>query len=381
MVTTHNLGFPRIGKNRELKFALESYWRGETTQDELNTTAHTLRQTHWQLQNQLDYLPVGDFSFYDHVLDTSALVGNLPSRVDEQANGLDKYFQVARGQSQSESACQHIAAGEMTKWFDTNYHYIVPEFDTNTTFSLQASRLLSQINEAKQQGITVKPVILGPVSYLWLGKSKDGSNKLDLLDDLVATYEQLLLALGKEGIEWVQIDEPILVTELDQKWQHALKQAYFSLNKASVKLLLTSYFGELKENLHLACELPVAGLHLDTINAFDEITKVVDWLGPNKILSLGIINGRNIWKTDLNATLDWLEPIHTRLQDRLWIAPSCSLLHVPVDLESELDLDDDIKSWLAFAVQKLDELVTVSTALNEGRDSVAEELVLNAITI
>jgi 5-methyltetrahydropteroyltriglutamate--homocysteine methyltransferase len=219
------------------------------------------------------------------------------------------------------------------------------------------------------------------VSYLWLGKSKDGSNKLDLLDDLVATYEQLLLALDKEGIEWVQIDEPILVTELDQHWQHALKQAYFSLNKTPVKLLLTSYFGELKENLHLACELPVAGLHLDTINAFDEITKVVDWLGPNKILSLGIINGRNIWKTDLNATLDWLEPTHARLQDRLWIAPSCSLLHVPVDLESELDLDDDIKSWLAFAVQKLDELVTVSTALNEGRDSVAEELVLNAITI
>ncbi len=381
MVTTHNLGFPRIGKNRELKFALESFWRGQSSQQQLQQVGQALRQTHWQAQNKLDLLPVGDFSFYDHVLDTSVLFGNLPSRVDEHANDLDKYFQVARGQSQSASACQQISAGEMTKWFDTNYHYIVPEFDADTTFSLHASRLLSHISEAKQQGITVKPVILGPVSYLWLGKSKDDSNKLDLLDDLVASYEQLLLALDKEGIEWVQIDEPILVTELDQKWQHALKQAYFSLNKAPVKLLLTSYFGELKENLHLACELPVAGLHLDAINAFAEITSVIDWLAPHKILSLGIINGRNIWKTDLNATLDWLEPIYARLKDRLWIAPSCSLLHVPVDLDSENDLDDEVQSWLAFAVQKLDELSIIATALNEGRETVAEERVLNAFAV
>ncbi|MBL1319663.1 MAG: 5-methyltetrahydropteroyltriglutamate--homocysteine S-methyltransferase [Methylophaga sp.] len=381
MATTHNLGFPRIGKNRELKFALESFWRGDSSQQALQQTGQTLRQTHWQAQNQLDYLPVGDFSFYDHVLDASALLGNFPSRVNDQANDLDKYFQVARGQSQSESACQHISAGEMTKWFDTNYHYIVPEFDADTSFSLHASRLLSQISEAKQQGIKVKPVIVGPVSYLWLGKSKDGSNKLDLLDDLVATYEQLLLALDKEGIEWVQIDEPILVTELDQQWQHALKQAYFALNKAPVKLLLTSYFGELKENLHLACELPVAGLHIDAINAFTEVTNVVDWLAPHKVLSLGVINGRNIWKTDLNATLDWLEPLQARLKVRLWLAPSCSLLHVPVDLDSENELDDEIQSWLAFAVQKLDELSILAAALNEGREAVAEELVLNAFAL
>jgi 5-methyltetrahydropteroyltriglutamate--homocysteine methyltransferase len=253
MATTHNLGFPRIGKNRELKFALESYWRGDSSQQDLLQKGQTLRHNHWQQQRQLDYLPVGDFSFYDQVLDTSALLGNLPARADEQANDLDRYFQVARGQSQSASACQQISASEMTKWFDTNYHYIVPEFDSNTTFSLHASRLLSQINEAKQQRITIKPVILGPVSYLWLGKSKDDSNKLDLLDDLVATYVQLLLALNKEGIEWVQIDEPILVTELDASWQHALKQAYFSLNKTPINVLLACYFGELKENLHLAC--------------------------------------------------------------------------------------------------------------------------------
>ncbi len=381
MVRTHNLGFPRIGKNRELKFALESYWRGETSQQILHKTGQDLRKTHWKIQSQCDFLPVGDFSFYDHVLDTSALLGNLPARADLNATDLDRYFQVARGQSQTESQCQHIAAGEMTKWFDTNYHYIVPEFTAQTRFNLFADNLLEQIKEAQQIQPHIKPVILGPVSYLWLGKAKDNSDKLDLLDNLVATYEQLLIKLAQEGIEWVQIDEPILVTELDQQWQHALKQAYFSLHKSPVKLLLTSYFGELKENLHLACELPVAGLHLDAINAFDEITKVVDWLAPHKVLSLGVINGRNIWKTDLLKTLDWLEPLSSRLDDRLWLAPSCSLLHVPVDLDSETKLDEEIQSWLAFSVQKLDELSLLSTALNEGRNAVAEELVANAIAI
>lgn len=381
MVTTHNLGFPRIGKNRELKFALESYWRGESSSEELQQKGQSLRQTHWQAQQQLSFVPVGDFSFYDQVLDTSVLLGNLPTRVDKQANDLDRYFQIARGQSNADSSCQHIAAGEMTKWFDTNYHYIVPEFDVQTSFTLNADNLISQIREAQQLEYNVKPVILGPISYLWLGKTKDNSDKLDLLDGLIATYEKLLLLLAEHGVEWVQIDEPILVTELDQQWQQALKHSYFCLHKTPVKLLLTSYFGELKENLHLACELPVAGLHIDAINGFDEIINVVDWLGPHKTLSLGIINGRNIWKTDLNATLDWLEPIHSRLQNRLWLAPSCSLLHVPVDLDSETDLDNDIQSWLAFAVQKLDELNILSVALNEGRDAVTNELTLNATTI
>ena len=381
MVTTHNLGFPRIGKNRELKFALESYWKGASSQQDLQKIGLDLRKTHWQLQSQCDYIPAGDFSFYDHVLDTSVLLGNLPLRADQQANDLDRYFQVARGQSPSASQCQHISASEMTKWFDTNYHYIVPEFTAQTSFKIYADKLISQVQEAKQIQKQVKPVILGPVSYLWLGKTKDNSDKLALLDDLVAAYEQLLIALAEQGAEWVQIDEPILVTELDQTWQQALKQAYFSLHKTPVKLLLTSYFGELKENLLLACELPVAGLHIDAINASDEITKVVDWLAPHKVLSLGIINGRNIWKTDLSATLNWLEPLHARLQDRLWLAPSCSLLHAPVDLESETNFDEEIHSWLAFAVQKLDELHILSAALNEGRDAFAEELVLNAVAI
>ncbi|OUR65666.1 5-methyltetrahydropteroyltriglutamate--homocysteine S-methyltransferase [Methylophaga sp. 42_25_T18] len=379
MAITHNLGFPRIGKNRELKFELEKFWREETSKEDLQHTAQTLRKTHWNLQKQLDWLPVGDFSLYDHVLDTSALVGNLPERVSQEQDDLAKYFQVARGQSHSH--CQQVAAGEMTKWFDTNYHYIVPEFDANTTFSLHAENLISQVKEAKALGHNIKPVILGPVTYLWLGKTKDGSNKLDLLDGLLATYELLLLALQEEGVEWVQIDEPILVTELDSSWTHALKQAYLALNKSPIKLLLTSYFGELKENLHFACELPVAGLHIDAINGFNEIDQVVDWLPSHKVLSLGVINGRNIWINDLNKTLAWLTPLQQRLQDRLWLAPSCSLLHVPVDLDSEQNLDEDIQSWLAFAVQKLDELNILATALNQGKDAVAEELVINELAI
>jgi len=381
MIKTHNLGFPRIGSHRQLKFALESYWKGTIDEAELQELGQTLCQAHWQLQEDLDYLPVGDFSFYDHVLDTSALVGNLPSRSNSDVSALDRYFQVARGQSQANSHCQHVAAGEMTKWFDTNYHYIVPEFDADSSFELHASNLIAQIEQAKRQHKNIKPVILGPVSYLWLGKTKDNTDKLLLLDDLTAVYEQLLLKIVEYDVEWVQIDEPILVTELDVSWQQAFKQAYFLLNKSPVKLLLTSYFGELKENLHLACELPVAGLHLDTINAFAEINQVVDWLPAHKILSLGVINGRNIWKTDLNATLTWLEPLQARLKDRLWLAPSCSLLHVPVDLVSEEVLDSEIKSWLAFAVQKLFELNILATALNDGREQVADQLHDNALAI
>jgi len=379
MAITHNLGFPRIGKNRELKFALESFWRQHTTSDDLQNTAQQLRKDHWQLQQQLDLLPVGDFSLYDHVLDTSALVGNLPSRVDRDQDELTQYFQVARGQAHSH--CQQTAAAEMTKWFDTNYHYIVPEFDANTSFSLHADKLIAQVEEAKALGYNIKPVLLGPVTYLWLGKSKDNSNKLNHLDNLLATYEQLLISLEQAGVEWLQIDEPILITELDASWQHALKQAYLALNKSSIKLLLTSYFGELKENLHFACELPVAGLHIDAINGFEEVSKVIDWLPTHKVLSLGVINGRNIWINDLNKTLAWLTPIQQRLQDRLWLAPSCSLLHVPVDLDSEQNLDHDISSWLAFAVQKLDELNILATALNQGKETVAEELIINEFAI
>ena len=397
MVTTHNFGFPRIGGKRELKFALEKYWRREISKDSLLQAGLELRQQNWQSQSGLDFVPVGDFSFYDQVLDTSFMLGNVPSRIsdlglNQKEDELDNYFRVARGRSGvDESSCSCVTAGEMTKWFDTNYHYIVPEFDKETVFSLDASRLLDQVKEAKEQGVNVKPVLVGPVTYLWLGKSKGAlnkkSNKLDHLDDLLVVYAQLLDALQAEGIEWVQFDEPILVTELSHEWQHALRKAYFQLGNKSVKILLASYFGELQENLQLACELPVAGLHLDAINAKDEILKVVDWLPSHKVLSLGVIDGRNIWKTDLLATLEWLEPLHERLQERLWLSPSCSLLHVPVDLDSEEsidnsidnlgNLDKEVKSWLSFAVQKIEELQVLANALNHGRVIVAEALKKN----
>lgn len=381
MITTHNLGFPRIGKRRELKFALEKYWHGESTLQELEQTAAVLREKHWQYQQKLDWLPVGDFSLYDHVLDTSLLVGNLPRRTDSNLAESDQYFQAARGQSSKALKQTPIAAAEMTKWFDTNYHYLVPEFNADTQFELNPDRLLAQFTEARQQGYQAKPVLLGPVSYLWLGKAKDDSNKLDLLNELLPVYEQCLIKLAEAGADWVQIDEPVLATELDQDWQHALTQAYFALNKTPTRLLLTTYFAPLRENLNLACELPTAGLHVDAVNARDEVIKIIDWLPAHKTLSLGIINGRNIWKSDLNGLLDWLEPLHQRLGDRLWLAPSCSLLHVPVDLEQESELDSDIRNWLAFAVQKLDELNLLALALNHGRESVKSQLADNANAI
>lgn len=383
MTTIHNLGFPRIGAKRELKFALESYWKGESSRDELKTLGAQLRQRHWENQAGLDLVPVGDFSFYDQVLDASFLLGNLPERVQGfHGDELDNYFRVARGRSAKgledhSACCGGVAAGEMTKWFDTNYHYIVPEFTADTQFKLDASSLLEQLAEAKAQGVKAKPVIIGPVTYLALGKAKDESNKLALLDRLLPVYVQLLETLAKAGVEWVQIDEPILVTELDADWQQAFKTAYQQLKAAGVKLLVATYFGQLLENAALAASLPVAGLHVDAINDRDGVDALLKLLGDDKVLSLGVINGRNIWKTDLTAVLDWVEPIAKQLGDRLWIAPSCSLLHVPVDLDSEEKLDADVKSWLAFALQKLDELRVLGKALSQGRDAVKAELADN----
>jgi len=382
MVTTHNLGFPRIGAKRELKFALEDYWKGKLSQAQLEDTGAVLRQRHWQHQSQLDFVPVGDFSFYDQVLDMSFLLGNIPARVRQhEGNTLDNYFRIARGRSAQDTACHCVHAGEMTKWFDTNYHYIVPEFDAATTFSLDAARLLTQIRQAATLGVTAKPVIIGPVSYLWLGKTKDASDKLALLPKLLPVYAQLIDALAAEGIEWVQIDEPILVTELDPAWQQAFTTAYQALAPRKLKLLLTTYFGDLQDNLSLACALPVDGIHIDAINARHELERLQTLLPESMVISLGVINGRNIWKTDLHATLEWLEPIHRVLQSRLWIAPSCSLLHVPVDLCSENKLASHVQYWLAFAQQKLDELNILAQALNKGRVSVQDALVANSAAI
>lgn len=387
MVTTHNLGFPRIGAQRELKFALERYWKGESSRDELKALGAELRERHWNDQRDLDLAPIGDFSFYDQVLDMSFTLGNLPRRVQGfHGDVLDNYFRVARGRSaraadEHATCCGGVSAGEMTKWFDTNYHYIVPEFHADTNFSLDPSCLLQQLAEARALGVAGKPVILGPVTYLWLGKAKDDSDRLALLPKLLPVYGALLDTLTAQGVEWVQIDEPILVAELDAEWRQALRTAYAALETRRIKVLLATYFGALGDNLTLAASLPVDGLHVDAINARDEVDALVRELPADRVLSVGAINGRNIWKTDLNATLDWLEPLAKQLGERLWIAPSCSLLHVPVDLASEQKLDPEIRSWFAFALQKLDELNVLATALNEGRDKVADALAANAAAI
>ncbi len=387
MITTHNLGFPRIGARRELKFAQESYWKGETTRDELKAKGAELRQRHWANQGKLDLVPVGDFAFYDQVLDMSFTLGNLPARAANfHGDVLDNYFRVARGRSAAgaedhAACCGGIAAGEMTKWFDTNYHYIVPEFTAATTFKLDAMRLLEQLAEAKKQGVKAKPVIVGPVTYLAIGKAKDDSDRLALLPKILPAYAELLATLAAQGVEWVQIDEPILVTELSADWQKAFRTAYAALGTGKPKLLLATYFGQLIDNLPLVAELPVQGVHLDAINARGEVEALIARLPKDRVVSLGVINGRNIWKTDLNATLSWLEPIAQQLGDRLWIAPSCSLLHVPVDLGREDKLDAEVKSWLAFALQKLDELQVLATALNGGRDKVKDALAANQAAV
>lgn len=378
MAVLHNLGFPRIGAKRELKFAQEAFWKGNSNEADLLTIAKALRAEHWQRQSALDWAPVGEFSLYDQVLDMSFTLGNLPERIQGlPGSELDQYFRVARGRSVNKEDKHTVFAGEMTKWFDTNYHYIVPELTASTSFSLNAERLLSQINEAKAAGVNGKPVIIGPVTYLWLSKSKDNTDRLQHLPTLLAVYQQLLTKLAESGVQWVQIDEPVLVTELTSEWLDALQTSYNSFADLPIKLLLTTYFGELQNNVTTLAKLPVAGIHIDAIRAKHEVANVVEQLGAEQVLSLGVINGRNIWKTDLQAILEWLTPIHDQLGERLWLAPSCSLLHVPVDLNSEQKLDADIHSWLAFAVQKLEELQTLGAALN-GDPSVAQILTANA---
>lgn len=376
---THNLGFPRIGAQRELKQALEAYWRGAIARMELEHVGHALRVRHWQQQAAagLDLIPAGDFSWYDHVLDLSALLGVVPERFEPGSHDveLDTYFRMARGRAPSG---QDAPACEMTKWFDTNYHYIVPEFSTRQDFRIASHTLFSHVDEAHALGHTVKPVLLGPLTYLWLGKTRPGNfDKLTLLDRLLPAYGEILQRLKQQGVSWVQIDEPLLALELPLDWRRAFESAYTRLQVPGLKRLVATYFGALHENTQLACRLPVDGLHIDLARAPQQLHRVLDHLPPYKVLSLGIVDGRNVWRTDLNRVLDILEPVQERLGERLWLAPSCALLHVPVDLAVEDSLDHEVKSWLAFAVQKLDEITLLKRALTEGRTAVVSELADN----
>ena len=378
MSIAHNLGFPRIGADRELKKALESYWQGKTSLDDLNHTSQQLRQRHWQLQADagIDLIPVGDFSQYDQVLDLSCLLGVVPPRFKNhtpgQAVSPATYFAMARGEQRDGQA---IAACEMTKWFDTNYHYQVPEIHKEQTFELSFEKLFNEVEEAKALGINAKPVLIGPITWLWLAKVKgEEFDKLQLITPLIEAYQKILNRLKDQGIEWVQIDEPVLALDLPIIWKSTLEFAYRKLNTNNLKIILATYFGELADNLALSCNLQVDALHIDLVRGKNQLDEVLKLLPENKILSLGIIDGRNIWRTDLNTALDTLKPAKEKLGERLWIAPSCSLLHVPVDLSREEKLDSELKNWLAFATQKLDELNTLNQVLNGNENSVSEKL-------
>ena len=380
-VSVATLGFPRIGPRRELKFALENYWSGKATAKELLQTAAGLRAATWARQHALgaDILPSGDFSLYDQVLDISATIGAVPARYRWTGGkvDLDTYFAMARGTQgghDDHEGCTHgldATAQEMTKWFDTNYHYMVPELEAGQSFTISSTRLFDQYEEAKALGYHTRPVLLWPVSYLMLDKGK-GVDPLTLLSPLIHIYSEILEQLAKRGADWVQIDEPCLVLDLNDHQRSAFQSAYARLATKGVKLMLTTYFGALGDNLPLAAELPVHGLHVDLIRAPEQLDAVLAAVRPNVKLSLGIIDGRNIWRADLDKIIERIAPIAATRD--IVIAPSCSLLHTPVDLALEKDIDPEIAQWLAFAVQKVSELATIAKALNDGVDSVAEEL-------
>ncbi|MBX3564889.1 MAG: 5-methyltetrahydropteroyltriglutamate--homocysteine S-methyltransferase [Sphingomonas sp.] len=384
-VTVATLGFPRIGPRRELKFALEKFWSGKTGEAELLEAAAGLRTATWARQNGLgvDWLPSNDFSLYDHVLDTSVMLGAVPARyaaADGQAD-LATYFAMARGTTGGGCGHAHgtgsgsVTAGEMTKWFDTNYHYIVPEIEPGQKLALGKSKIVDEYREAKAQGYETRPVLLGPVTWLSLAKGQ-GVDPFDLLDEVLGLYNVILGHLAHEGAEWVQIDEPILVTDLSEQQRRAFTRAYARLARSGPKMMLTTYFGGLEDNLGFAAALPVAGLHVDLVRAPEQLDAVLKAVPKTLLLSLGVIDGRNIWRADLEALLDWIEPIAATRD--LVLAPSCSLLHVPVDLTLEPRLDDELKQWLAFAVQKIAELDLLKRALNDGRASVAGQLAASA---
>jgi 5-methyltetrahydropteroyltriglutamate--homocysteine methyltransferase len=382
-IITHNLGYPRIGEQRELKQAVEAYWAGRLAAPELEAVGRELRATAWEKQRKagIDVVPCGDFSFYDHVLDTSIMLGNVPPRFGRGTSGpepadLESAFVMARGVTANAGEAP-VAACEMTKWFDTNYHYIVPELDPERPFVVDARRLLAQFEQARALGVRARPVLIGPVTYLSLGKLRGSdeaalpaeADRFSRLLELTQAYVQVLGELLLAGAAWVQLDEPVLATDLTPEQRSALAECYSCLRSSlpNLRLLLTSYFGPLGDNLELACALPNDALHVDaTRTDRGELIAIARAVPAGRALSVGIVDGRNVWKNDLGASLELLNELLAILgPKRLWLAPSCSLLHVPVTLESEAALDPELESWLAFADQKLAEVSTLRDLLVE----------------
>ncbi|WP_061035883.1 MULTISPECIES: 5-methyltetrahydropteroyltriglutamate--homocysteine S-methyltransferase [Vibrio] len=370
--TTHILGYPRIGEKRELKFAQEKYWRGEIDQAELKRAGASLRAQNWNTQTEagLSFTTAGDFAWYDHVLTTTLLLGHVPKRHASGFPDLDTLFKVGRGQSQSACDCGGAAASDMTKWFNTNYHYIVPEFSKDDTFEVSWPQLFEEVNEAVKAGHKVKPVLLGPLSYLYLGKEvEEDFDRLTLLPRLLSAYQAILSKLASQGVEWVQIDEPILSLELESKWLDAFKLAY-QVIRSDVKVLLTTYFDSVTDTLDKIIELNVDGLHVDLSASPEQFEEVVAKLPSGWVLSAGVVNGRNVWRSDLSSQLERLQPVKEILGDNLWVASSCSLLHSPVDLELETELSEEVKSWFSFAKQKVTEVALLGRALDGDQNAI-----------
>ncbi len=385
MIKTASLGFPRIGANRELKKAVESFWKKSSNEVDLKKSAQEIRHNNWQLQQKsgIDFIPSNDFSFYDQVLDNIALFGAIPQRFVKsfkfnlgEVVGLDLLFAMARG-AQRENV--DVTAMEMTKWFDTNYHYLVAEFSKNQQFKISSSKIFDEFLEAKKAGIETRPVILGPVTFLLLGKAIDGSNKLELLDNLLSAYQELFKKLQEIGVKDVQIDEPFLVTDLSKEAVQAYIKAYPQLRKfaGSIKLHLATYFESLEENAELAFDLQTDSVHVDLVRAPQQFEKVLNLVRENQTLSLGLVDGRNIWINNLENSIAIAKKAVAKLgKNRVIIAPSCQLLHVPVSLQSEAVLDSEIKSWLSFATEKLLEIVAIAKAVN-GEESTVQSLIDN----
>jgi 5-methyltetrahydropteroyltriglutamate--homocysteine methyltransferase len=377
---TNNLGYPRIGSNRELKKANELYWANKISAEELLATASAIRKQNWQLQADkgIDLIPSNDFSLYDQVLDLTLTLGAIPERYQEFAranNSLDLYFAMARG-AQKEG--QDVVAMEMTKWFDTNYHYIVPEFTKNQKFELFSTKIIAEFIEAKKLGIVTKPVLIGPVSYLLLGKEKEeGFHRIDLIDKLLPVYFDILSALQAEGAEWIQLDEPFLALNLTDKERNAITHVYNEINKKfpSLKIILTNYFDCFGENLNTVLALPVHTLHLDLVRCSSQLDDILEsnLLSKNTTLSLGVVDGRNIWKNDFKKSLATIKKATDALgKDRIMIAPSCSLIHSPCDLDLETNddtLTPEIKQWLAFAKQKIEEVALLKSFASNEQDA------------
>ncbi|WP_369726395.1 5-methyltetrahydropteroyltriglutamate--homocysteine S-methyltransferase [Bradyrhizobium sp. LLZ17] len=381
------LGTSRIGPRRELKFALESYWAGKSSEAELLEAGSGLRAANWARQKSrgATVIPSNDFSLYDHVLDTSLMVGAIPDVYGwtEGPVSLKTYFTMARG-AQDGGHAQHgpgVAAQEMTKWFDTNYHYMVPEFHQDQIFKYVSRKPIEEYEEARSLGYQTRPVLVGPVTFLKLGKSVNPAfNPLSLLDRLLPVYVDVLRELASRGAEWVQLDEPCLVMDLDEASRAAIRRAYAHFVNAvpALKIMLATYFGAVDDNLETVLALPVAGLHVDLVRAPGQLDAIVARARGDLVVSLGVVDGRNVWRSNLPALHDQLAPMVKKLgRDRVQIAPSCSLLHVPTDVELETDLDPNLKTWLAFSVQKIKELSILGKALAGHAADVADELALS----